>query len=77
MKLDFRPRLFDSTRLQPADIVGDLLGITVGVVLPLAMAFAIASGVAHRGHLDRDRRRLPDRLGGSKCRSAAPPAPSS
>ena len=44
----FRPRLFDSLRgYQRSRLMHDIgAGITVGVVaLPLAMAFAIASGV--------------------------------
>ncbi len=47
-RLDFRPRLVDTLRgMTRADLAGDLAaGITVGfVALPLAMAFAIASGV--------------------------------
>src|SRR5204863_9283445 len=48
MKIEFRPKLFrvlqDYSR---PDFVADLIaGVTVGIVaLPLAMAFAIASGV--------------------------------
>ena len=49
MKLDFRPKLFDTLPgYSRATFVGDLSsGITVGVLaLPLAMAFAIASGMS-------------------------------
>ena len=49
MKLDFRPKLFDTLPgYGRATFVGDLSsGITVGVLaLPLAMAFAIASGMS-------------------------------
>ncbi|HPE04611.1 MAG TPA: SulP family inorganic anion transporter, partial [Thauera sp.] len=49
MKLDFRPKLFDTLPgYSRAGLVGDLsAGITVGVLaLPLAMAFAIASGMS-------------------------------
>ena len=48
LKLQFRPRLFDTLKGYSAkDLLPDLVaGITVGIVaLPLAMAFAIASGV--------------------------------
>jgi SulP family sulfate permease len=44
----FRPKLVDTLKnYSRADFVSDLIaGITVGIVaLPLAMAFAIASGV--------------------------------
>ena len=61
-----------------ADLVA---GVTVGLVaLPLAMAFAIASGAPAAGrHLLRHRHRLPD-LGArrlARARSAGPPARSS
>ncbi len=49
MKLNFRPKLFDTLHgYGRAAFVGDLsAGITVGVLaLPLAMAFAIASGMS-------------------------------
>jgi SulP family sulfate permease len=49
MKLNFRPKLFDTLHgYSRATFVGDLSsGITVGVLaLPLAMAFAIASGMS-------------------------------
>ena len=49
MKLDFRPKLFDTLPgYGRATFIGDLSsGITVGVLaLPLAMAFAIASGMS-------------------------------
>jgi SulP family sulfate permease len=48
MNFPFRPRLFDTLKGYSArDLVPDLIaGLTVGIVaLPLAMAFAIASGV--------------------------------
>jgi SulP family sulfate permease len=48
LNIPFRPRLFDTLRnYSGKDLVPDLIaGITVGIVaLPLAMAFAIASGV--------------------------------
>lgn len=48
LKLQFRPRLFEALKNYSAkDFMPDLVaGITVGIVaLPLAMAFAIASGV--------------------------------
>lgn len=48
MEIPFRPRLFDTLRgYNTRDLVPDLIaGLTVGIVaLPLAMAFAIASGV--------------------------------
>ncbi len=48
LALDFRPKLLDTLKgYSPADFRADLVaGLTVGVVaLPLAMAFAIASGV--------------------------------
>jgi len=48
MNIPFRPRLVDSLRnYSTKDLVPDLIaGVTVGIVaLPLAMAFAIASGV--------------------------------
>ena len=46
--IPFRPRLFDTLKKYSAqDLTADLIaGLTVGIVaLPLAMAFAIASGV--------------------------------
>ena len=49
MKLEFRPKLLDTLPgYGRAAFVGDLsAGITVGVLaLPLAMAFAIASGMS-------------------------------
>ena len=49
MKLNFRPKLYDTLHgYSRATFVGDLSsGITVGVLaLPLAMAFAIASGMS-------------------------------
>src|SRR5215471_8390475 len=48
MNFVFRPRLFDTLKNYSArDLAADLVaGLTVGIVaLPLAMAFAIASGV--------------------------------
>ncbi len=48
MNIPFRPRLFDALKnYSPKDLAPDLIaGVTVGIVaLPLAMAFAIASGV--------------------------------
>src|SRR5512141_1843328 len=48
MNIPFRPRLFDALRgYSTKDLAPDLIaGVTVGIVaLPLAMAFAIASGV--------------------------------
>ncbi len=48
LKIPFHPRLFDTLKGYTAkDFVPDLIaGVTVGIVaLPLAMAFAIASGV--------------------------------
>src|SRR5205814_6956782 len=48
ISIPFRPRLLETIRnYSRADLTADLIaGITVGVVaLPLAMAFAIASGV--------------------------------
>jgi SulP family sulfate permease len=48
LNISFRPRLFDTLKGYSArDLVPDLIaGLTVGIVaLPLAMAFAIASGV--------------------------------
>jgi SulP family sulfate permease len=48
LNIPFRPRLFDTLKWYTAkDFVPDLIaGVTVGIVaLPLAMAFAIASGV--------------------------------
>ncbi len=48
MNIPFRPRLFDTLKNYSAkDLAPDLIaGVTVGIVaLPLAMAFAIASGV--------------------------------
>src|SRR5664279_250726 len=48
MNIPFRPRLFEALRnYSPKDLAPDLIaGVTVGIVaLPLAMAFAIASGV--------------------------------
>jgi len=48
MNLAFRPKLFDTLKdYSRADFTADLIaGVTVGIVaLPLAMAFAIASGV--------------------------------
>jgi SulP family sulfate permease len=48
LNIPFRPRLFDTLKGYSAkDLVPDLVaGVTVGIVaLPLAMAFAIASGV--------------------------------
>src|SRR4026207_2243356 len=48
MNLAFRPKLFDTLKdYSRADFIADLIaGVTVGIVaLPLAMAFAIASGV--------------------------------
>src|SRR5579862_9024 len=48
MKIGFRPKLLDTLQTYTrADFGADLVaGITVGIVaLPLAMAFAIASGV--------------------------------
>ena len=48
LAIPFRPRLFDTLKnYSRQDFVADLIaGITVGIVaLPLAMAFAIASGV--------------------------------
>src|SRR5579859_1857819 len=48
LNIPFRPRLFDTLKgYSRKDLVPDLVaGITVGIVaLPLAMAFAIASGV--------------------------------
>src|SRR5579859_4958943 len=48
LNIPFRPRLFETLRnYSSKDLASDLIaGITVGVVaLPLAMAFAIASGV--------------------------------
>src|SRR3974390_3935303 len=48
LNIPFRPRLLDTLKSYSAkDLTPDLIaGITVGIVaLPLAMAFAIASGV--------------------------------
>ena len=48
LNLQFRPRLFDTLKgYSSKDLGPDLIaGVTVGIVaLPLAMAFAIASGV--------------------------------
>ena len=48
VNIPFRPRLFETLKnYSSADLAPDLIaGVTVGIVaLPLAMAFAIASGV--------------------------------
>src|SRR5436190_18767752 len=48
LNIPFRPRLFETLKgYSTQDLVPDLVaGVTVGIVaLPLAMAFAIASGV--------------------------------
>ena len=80
--LDFKPRLLTSlngyTRDRFTRDVG--AGLTVGVVaLPLAMAFAIASGAQPEAGIFTAiiAGFLISRLGGSGCRSAARPAPSS
>jgi SulP family sulfate permease len=80
--LDFKPRLLTSlngyTRDRFTRDVG--AGLTVGVVaLPLAMAFAIASGLKPEAGIFTAiiAGFLISLLGGSRCRSAVRPAPSS
>ena len=77
----WKPRLLDTLPGYTAtDFVHDLIaGVTVGLVaLPLAMAFAIASGVTPQAASTPRYRRLSRvALGGSRIRSAARPARSS
>jgi MFS superfamily sulfate permease-like transporter len=78
----FRPRLLDALRgYQRSQLPADIgAGITVGIVaLPLAMAFAIASGVKPEQGLFTAiiAGLLISALGGSHVQMAARPAPSS
>ncbi len=76
----FRPKLLDTlTNYTRAELSRDLMaGIIVGLVaLPLAIAFGIASGVTPDKGLFTAviAGFLISALGGSRVRSAAPPAP--